>query len=129
MPWNQETSLGYLAEICLDVNQAVNYLFVIGIELVLFISLCLHHQAFYKMFQFFLRKFDCTDPKQNNQEILCELIRFHVMVEKCVRWKKIFSITQHWRPFCYFQLVFRNSRHLQSIYSGAAHFIYNFSGL
>lgn len=53
-----------------------------GSILVLFISLCLHHQAFYNMFGNSLRKFDLEDRHQSDKRVLCDIIRFHVVVKE-----------------------------------------------
>lgn len=62
------------------------YLIVNGVFLLLFISMCLQHQAFYGMVQHSLNEFDHhshhSDGGRANKEFLCKLIRFHIMIKK-----------------------------------------------
>lgn len=82
MPWNQQTKLGYFAEMCHSIVVTIYYFLFNGVFLLTFIGLCLHHQAFYQMFQHRLRTHD--DPDQNNAEILRHLVCFHISVKEWV---------------------------------------------
>lgn len=77
------TLLGYAGEICYDIVAGEAYLFASSI-IVLFISLCQHHQAFYKMFQLLLDKLNYSDDKrkQNAKDGLFQLIRFHTLAKE-----------------------------------------------
>lgn len=46
-----------------------------------FVSICLHHQAFYKMFRHLLRKKVRSIEIQDDKEFLCEIINFHSTVK------------------------------------------------
>lgn len=56
-----------------------------GTILLLFIAMCLHHRAFYKMYAHSLRELDHVDEKRNDRIVLCELIEFHGMAKRYVR--------------------------------------------
>lgn len=51
-PWNQSTYLGYFAEICMTIRIAYGYLTLNGTSLLLFISSCIQHREFSKMFKY-----------------------------------------------------------------------------
>lgn len=48
----------------------------------LFISICLHHETFYKMFQNEAKKLDDHDKHRNDADHLRKMIRFHILVKK-----------------------------------------------
>lgn len=81
LPWNQDTVLGYLGEICFNIVTGEAYLASTSIIL-FFISMCLHHRAFYHIFRHSVSKINHLDKKRTNKEILCEVIRFHISVKK-----------------------------------------------
>lgn len=82
LPWNQQTQIGFFIEIVFTTCVGEIYLIVNGSFLLLFISICLHHQAFSKMFQYFVQKFTKDDEYQNHKDFLCHLFRFHVSVKE-----------------------------------------------
>ena len=82
MPWNQETKLGYFTEIFHSIVATTYYLLCNGVFLLTFIGLCLHHQAFYQMFQHTLRKTDDPDKRQMNTKFLRRLVTFHISIKK-----------------------------------------------
>lgn len=82
LPWNQETLFGYFSEICISMICIEAYLIDNGELLLLFISMCLHHQAFHRMFQNSLKKLDRINKNRNNEEYICGLIRFHISVKE-----------------------------------------------
>lgn len=84
LPWNCKTPIGYIGEIIFHVVTGQIFLFVTGIVILLFIAMCLHHQAFYQMYCHSLQKFECIITKQNHKKHLCELIRFHVSAKRLV---------------------------------------------
>lgn len=59
-----------------------SYLIGNGVPLILFISMCLHHQAFYKMFQYSLEQFNVSERKRNDE--INDIIRFHVLTKRLV---------------------------------------------
>lgn len=81
MPWNQKTPLGYLGELCVSIAAAGSYFIVSGTLLTLFISMCLHHNAFYEMFVHSVRALDHMNSVRNEKMHLCELIRFHTSIK------------------------------------------------
>lgn len=82
LPWDQETPLGYFGEICISMICIEAYLLDNGALVLLFISMCLHHQAFYKMFQHSLLKLNRPDKNRNDKKHICNLIRFHISVKE-----------------------------------------------
>lgn len=76
-PWDQTTYVGYVTEIIATVLIVCGYLILNGIPLLLFISICLHHRAFYRVFK---QKIDKI--KQWDEIFLCDLVRFHASVKK-----------------------------------------------
>lgn len=81
-PWDQQTPIGYFAIILFSNLAAQAYLLTNGITLLLFISICLQHRAFYKVVEHSLRKLDYKDGKRLDKESLCKLIRFHMMIKE-----------------------------------------------
>lgn len=69
---------------CLTIFFGQVYLISNGATLLLFISLCLHHRAFYKMFQRIAIKLDRPNGDHNIREILCEIIQFHSSAKESV---------------------------------------------
>lgn len=65
----------------LGIIDAEVYLVTNGSLLLLFISICLHHLSFYKMFRDEARKLDYRDKDRNDAEHLRKLIRFHIIVK------------------------------------------------
>lgn len=76
-PWDQQTLIGYLAEIFLVIYIAGFYVVINGLFITLFISMCLQHSAFYKMFRHFVQKLDDPGKNRDNEELICKLIEFH----------------------------------------------------
>lgn len=85
LPWNQNTILGYFAELTFGILSAEAYLIAIGSLLLLFISLCQHFQGFYQMYQHLLNEFVCPTDMQITRERLCKLIKSHISVKECVK--------------------------------------------
>lgn len=75
--WNQKTPIGYLYEICVLNMIAMAYLFCNASFLLLFISMSLHHNAFYHMFGHTISKLG----KGDNRTVLLELIKFHSSIK------------------------------------------------
>lgn len=76
-PWNQATFAGYSAEICMTISIGYAYFALIGTQMLLFISLCIHHQAFYKMFKHSTDKSEKCDAK-----LLRDLICFNISTKE-----------------------------------------------
>lgn len=82
LPWDQETFLGYVAEIICIVVTDEGYLLTSGAVLLLYISMCLHLRAFYEMFQHLLRERERPNRVENSEEFICDVIRFHNSVKR-----------------------------------------------
>lgn len=77
LPWNQNTLLGYFGEMIFTLVSGESYLLFNGTFILLFVSICWHHQTFHEILQNSLHKFDSFDSKRNSHEFLCELLHFH----------------------------------------------------
>lgn len=84
MPWNCETPFGYFWEMVFSFTTGQTYIFTNGLIILLFIAMCLHHQAFSDMFGHSLHKLDFEDEIQNDRKLIRELIEFHSMAKRCV---------------------------------------------
>lgn len=82
LPWNQDTIIGYFAELIFGVCSGESYLIAIGALLMLFISLCQHFRGFAQMNQSLLNEFNCSTDVSVTHERLCKLIKFHISVKK-----------------------------------------------
>lgn len=82
LPWSQRTHLGYAATIFLSIMMGESYLILNGSILLLFISICLHHRAFYKRFENSMHRFNSSVHEKRANEILCEVIDFHNCVKR-----------------------------------------------
>lgn len=75
--WNQKTPLGYFGYACFSLLTSNAFLFITGPILVLFISMYLHHEAFFKMFSHSLRQLNTPDKNVNDQNEIRKLLQFH----------------------------------------------------
>lgn len=80
-PWNQQTPIGYIFELILDIASAEGYWIGCGSLLLLFISINLHHRAFFEMFRHLLRDLDQFD-QHKDQHLFHKLIQFHKSVKE-----------------------------------------------
>lgn len=71
--------MGYFGEIFITMAFAYGYLIIHGISLILFISMCLHHQAFSKIFKHTIEK-----TKECHAKFLRDLIGFHLTAKEYV---------------------------------------------
>lgn len=82
LPWNQTTLVGYFGELGFQLPVGFGFFFYSGVFLLLFISICQHHVAFYKMFKHSMNQM--KRPADENSRCaaknLCDLIRFHILV-------------------------------------------------
>lgn len=81
LPWNCEVPVGYFGEMVFHIVTAQLYLFCNGVILLEFVAICLHHQAFYKMYSHSLDDFDANENEANKKQYLCELIQFHSLIK------------------------------------------------
>lgn len=84
LPWNEETPLGYSAEIGFNIAIDQAYMISNGALLLLFISICMHHQAFHQIIcQMVTELNDSSNEQQNeNKKNLAEIIRFQMMIKE-----------------------------------------------
>lgn len=50
--------------------------------LLVFISMCIHHQAFYGMLEFSIDEWNRRDKHPDDEEFLLDLVRFHISVKE-----------------------------------------------
>lgn len=77
LPWNQETPIGYIAEMVFGIIAVESLQIVLYSSLAIFISICFHHAAFNEMFKYKLREFELPEIERNNGKIVKDLIQFH----------------------------------------------------
>ena len=82
LPWNQTTKLGYFMEIICDIILGTSYFLANGSLLLLFISICLHHLAFYNRFKYSISKLGNSKNPENDKKLLCDLIQFHNLAKE-----------------------------------------------
>lgn len=58
------------------------YMFINGSMILLFISICQHHDAFYKMIQYSVRKLNDSNDDKSNEEIVRDLIDLNIQVKE-----------------------------------------------
>lgn len=81
LPWNQDTIIGYISEICVVIASGQCYLIINGAAIVLFVSICRHHEAFYKMIKHDIQEMDSAKGDANHI-LLRRLITFHISVKE-----------------------------------------------
>lgn len=79
LPWNQSTPHGYALEIAFDLYHGWTYMLSNGALLFLFISICLHHKSFYKIFRNEAKKLNYRDRHRNDADHLRKMIEFHIL--------------------------------------------------
>lgn len=67
---------------CYEISLGEIFLIQNSAFLLLFISLCVFHRAFYQMFSHTLKKLDHRNENQDDEKFLCDLIRFHNTVKE-----------------------------------------------
>lgn len=130
--------IGYIGEITVDIDLAETYYTTNGTFLLLFISICLQHQAFYKMYQYSVSKWDQAGKDGSYEKFLRNLIRSHITTKEWVTRTLRFAKTTIWlHIFWLSQMVFGISRGIQPIDCGSInlrnafyllHYISNRSG-
>lgn len=82
-PWNQTTLVGYLGEDFYIIYFAVIFGIVAGLLLLLFISICIYHLAFYKMIEHSIGQSNHKhDRMTNDRQFIFRLISFHIEIKK-----------------------------------------------
>lgn len=89
LPWDQQTLTGYTAELCFVALFIGIYLISNGSFSILFVSICLHHQTYYKIFQQSMLEFN--HPNENHKELLRKLVLFHISIKKWIQFYLISS--------------------------------------
>lgn len=74
--------VGYFGESAFMMYFGETFVFAIGIMMLLFITICLHYQAFYEMFVHTIEKWNPLAANQNDESFLCDLIHFHATVKE-----------------------------------------------
>lgn len=69
-------------EIIFVAFYAASYFFANGSSLLFFVSICLHHEAFYKIFHKLTCRMDVIDGNQELEEHIFKTIRFHVSTKR-----------------------------------------------
>lgn len=86
LPWDQSTLLGYFAESCFEITTGMTYYIINGVMILLYISICIHYQAFYDMIKHSTDKWTLSnDNYKNNEQFLRNLIRFHISAKEWVQ--------------------------------------------
>lgn len=104
LPWNQTTLMGYSGEICVIISAGFASFAISGALLILFVSVSLHHQAFYKIFKYKLDAVDRCEENQCDEMFLRDLIRFHISAKEWVLQTHTFNYLTRYRRF-YFRTV------------------------
>lgn len=85
----------------------------IGIMMLLFITICLHYQAFYEMFVHTIEKWNPLAANQNDESFLCDLIHFHATVKE---WDSLLLFMK-FEIFSETSFLFRWFLHTVDVYS------------
>lgn len=84
LPWNQQTVIGFLGDLLVTIGAGSFYLLYNGIFVALFVSICLHHRAFYRMYECLVQRLDEPDNSRSDQEILREIVDLQVLTKEWV---------------------------------------------
>lgn len=84
LPLDQSTVKGYLVETVHMLIAGDVYFVMNGVTLVLFISICIHHGAFYKIFNRLIDEWNFCDANHHlvDTMFIRNLVRFHVSVKE-----------------------------------------------
>lgn len=130
LPWDQTTPVGYGSELILDLPIGFSCMVVNGVFLLLFVSICQHHQAFYKMFKYSINNSKRSDGANRcDAKFICDLIDFYNSVEKLdgLAWIEMMiqiSLAIINNSFVLFlQMVFIHGRYLQFTQCNSTHVI------
>lgn len=83
LPMNQNTFFGYFVGMFLTMVCLEAYHIVRGSTILLLISICLHHRAFFEMFQCSIQELDrhqndpCDEQRSNCKQIISKQIQFY----------------------------------------------------
>lgn len=65
-------------ELCFSIAGGGSCAIVYSTLLIFFISICLHHQAFYKMFSHLVFELNTMHENRNRKQLMREIVRFHI---------------------------------------------------
>lgn len=88
LPWDQTTLWGYFSEVVSLIGVIIGYFIPISTILMLFVSMCLYHRAFYEIFEHSIDQFQQQNNGESPIEDQCEmksiddLIHFHISVKE-----------------------------------------------
>lgn len=82
VPWNQSTLSGYIGEENFICYCGGTYMVSDGVILLLFISICTHHQAFYDVFANTIDQWNRRDANQNDEQFIFDLMRFDILIKE-----------------------------------------------
>lgn len=82
MPWDLTTPIGYICGSLFSITAGTSYFIINGTVLLIFVSIGLHHQAFYEMFLHLINEFERLKEKQNGKQHLCKVIDFHATTKQ-----------------------------------------------
>lgn len=81
LPWNQQTPLGYVAEMCFHLFCCTTYCLSVSL-IVLFISVTLYQRAFYEMFKYSSDQIEPSDAHMKTN--ICQMVKFHIFAKEFV---------------------------------------------
>ena len=77
------TISGYFGEQMALILCGGLYMIGLGVILLLFVSICVHHQAFCKIFEYSIDEWNqCDDKNQNDEKFIFDLMQFHISVKE-----------------------------------------------
>lgn len=76
--------IGYFGEVFYVIALIQGYMFTNGGVLLFFVSICLIHRAFSKMFLHSLKELNGMDNNRSCRELICKLIRFRSRIKESV---------------------------------------------
>lgn len=82
MSWDYHTPSGYAGGILFGIMQSEAYLLGNGSILMLFVCICLHHKAFFRMFEHTVKQLDETFQERDPTIQLCEIIKLHISIKR-----------------------------------------------
>ena len=83
LPWDQTTLLGYFGELMVIIAILLAYFTPTNTLLILFISMCFYHRAFYEIFKHTIDQFERqTDDDKCESKSINDLIRFRISVKE-----------------------------------------------
>lgn len=81
LPWNQESFIGYIGEILVDILLCCTFISVGGQFFLIFIALCVHFFTFNEMFASFVNELDRSTEDTKKTALIRKLIEFHVDIK------------------------------------------------